>query len=87
MPLAFARLLAIEELRFRGGNRCGVFRAGGARNGDADRGTTSVFAARNSATAADVERGFSFVGWTSGSFMIVFVVVSVGCLRSCASLR
>lgn len=59
MPLAFAKLLAIEELRSRGGSRLGAFNVGGVRKGEDDRGTVSALDARSSATAAEVDKGFS----------------------------
>jgi hypothetical protein len=67
MPLAEARLLAIEELRSRGGSRLGCCRLGGFRSGDDERAAMSDLEARSSATAAEVERGFSAIGCTSGS--------------------
>lgn len=67
MPRALARLLAIDELKSRGGRRLGCCRLGGFLRGEEDRVPTSDFEARSSATAADVDRGFSARSWTSGS--------------------
>jgi len=67
MPLAEARLLAIDELRSRGGRRRGCCRLGGVRRVEDDRRPKSDLDARNSATAAEVEIGFSDTFWTSGS--------------------
>jgi hypothetical protein len=61
MPLAEARLLAIEELRSRGGRRRGCCRADGFRRGDDERGPISDFEARSSGTVVDAGRGFSVV--------------------------
>jgi hypothetical protein len=61
MPRADARLLAMEELRSRGGSRRGWLRLGGLRRGEEERGPMSDLEARSSATAADVEMGFSVV--------------------------
>lgn len=60
IPRADARLLAIEELRSRGGRRRGANPVG-FRGGDEARGPRSDFEARSSATGTDVERGFSVV--------------------------
>ena len=70
MPLAEARLLAIEELRSRGGSRRGCWRLGGFRRGEEERGPISDFEARSSATAAEVESGFSARGCTSGDVVV-----------------
>lgn len=71
-------MLAIEELKSRGGSRRGALSVGGARSGEDGRGPISDFDARNSATAADVERGFSLTGCTSGSVVEVLGGFSVG---------
>ena len=69
IPRADARLVAIEELRSRGGRRRGCWRLGSARKGDEARGPKSDLEARSSATAADVESGFSVMACTSGTFV------------------
>lgn len=86
MPLAEAKLLAIEELRSRGGRRRGCCKLGGFRRGEEERGPISDFEARSSATAADVDRGFSVRACTSGSADVFDGGLSVGYLRSSDSL-
>jgi hypothetical protein len=66
IPRADARLLAIDELRSREGSRRGP-RPGGFLRGDEELTPRSDFDARSSATAAEVERGFSVVVCTSSS--------------------
>ena len=69
IPRADARLLAIEELRSRWGSLRGEFKVGRFRSGDGPR---SDLEARSSATAADVDKGFSVVADTScaGGFSV-----------------
>lgn len=90
IPRAEARLVAIEELKSRGGRRRG--RLGNVRRGEAERGPKSDFEARSSATAADVDSGFSAFAFTSGSPDAVVEAFSVGKrrisdIRWCCSSR
>lgn len=68
----------MEEDRSRGGIRRGGFNEGGFRRGDNDLGPVSAFDARSSATAADVDMGFSAVDCTSDSVELVVTGCSEG---------
>lgn len=86
MPLADARLLAMDELKSRGGRRRGCWKLGGFRRGEEERGPRSDFEARSSATAADVDNGFSLRFCNSGSAAVAGGF-SEGCRSKSASLR
>ena len=79
MPLAEAKLLAIEEDKSRGGRRLVRVTPGrGFRRGDKERRAISDFEARSSATAAEVDAGFSAVERTSASPEFVVTGCSAG---------